>query len=118
MSGELPVGAGLASSAALELAAARAFAVVSKIPWDPVAMAGIARRAECEWVGVECGIMDQLASACGVADHALLIDCRSQEMHAAPLPMDTAVVILDTTVRRDLVDTAYNDRRAECRNSV
>ncbi|MFC2030772.1 galactokinase [Chloroflexota bacterium] len=114
VSGDIPVGAGLSSSAALEMAAARAFATVSDLPWDAAAMAKIGQRAENQWVGVNCGIMDQMISAGGKADHALLIDCRSLETEAVPLPPDTSVVILDTGTRRGLVDSAYHERRAQC----
>ncbi|MCK4304143.1 MAG: galactokinase [Candidatus Eisenbacteria sp.] len=114
IAGNIPLGAGLASSAALEMAVARAFAAVSDMPWDPVAMARLGQRAESQWVGVSCGIMDQLISACGREGHALLIDCRSLEMQPIPLPAGVTVVVLDTTTRRDLIDSAYNERRAQC----
>jgi galactokinase len=114
VTGDIPVGAGLSSSAALEMAAARAFATVSDLPWDAATMAKIGQRAESKWVGVNCGIMDQMISAGGKADHALLIDCRSLEAEAVPLPPETSVVILDTATRRGLVDSAYNERRAQC----
>lgn len=112
--GDVPLGAGLSSSAALELAAARTFAAVSGVVWQPVAMARIAQRAENEWVGVNCGIMDQLISAAGAAGHALLIDCRSLETKLVLVPDSVAVVVLDTGTRRGLVDSAYNERRAQC----
>jgi galactokinase len=112
--GDVPIGAGLSSSAALELATARVFAVTSDFPWDPATMARIGQRAENEWVGMNCGIMDQMISASGKADHALLIDCRSLEARSVPLPPGTAVVVLDTATRRGLVDSAYNERRAQC----
>ncbi|MDQ4078748.1 MAG: galactokinase, partial [Chloroflexota bacterium] len=114
MAGDVPRGAGLSSSAALELAVARAFAAVSELPWEEVTMAQLGKKAENEWVGVSCGIMDQLISAAGEADHALLIDCRSLETEAVPLPPGTAVVVLDTATRRGLVSSAYNERRAQC----
>ena len=114
VAGDVPLGAGLSSSAALELATARAFAAVSNLPWQPAEMARIAQRAENQWVGVNCGIMDQLISAAGVAGHALLIDCRSLDTRAVPLPSEVAVVVLDTATRRGLVDSAYNERRAQC----
>jgi galactokinase len=114
MTGDVPRAAGLSSSAALELATARAFAAVADLPWDPATMAKLCQRAENQWVGVNCGIMDQMISAAGRADHALLIDCRSLETEAAPLPPETAVVVLDTATRRGLVDSAYNERRAQC----
>ena len=77
-------------------------------------MAKLGQRAENRWVGVNCGIMDQMISAAGQAGHALLIDCRSLDFEPAPLPAGTAVVILDTATRRGLVDSAYNERRAQC----
>lgn len=114
LGGDVPIGAGLSSSAAVEMAAARAFAVAGNLPWDAARMARIGQRAENEWVGMNCGIMDQMISAAGQRDHALLIDCRSLETWAVPLPPDTVVVILDTATRRGLVDSAYNERRAQC----
>ena len=114
IAGDVPIGAGLSSSAALELAAARAFASIGGVDWQPVAMARIAQRAENEWVGVNCGIMDQLISASGVAGHALLIDCRSLQTRQVHIPDSAAVVVLDTGTRRGLVDSAYNERRGQC----
>jgi galactokinase len=116
--GDVPKGAGLSSSAALELATARTFAAVSGLPWQPVAMARLAQRAENEWVGVNCGIMDQLISAAGAAGHALLIDCRSLETRLVHLPANAAVVVLDTGTRRGLVESAYNERRAQCEQAA
>jgi len=112
--GDVPQGAGLSSSAALEVATARAFAAVSGWPWDPVPMARLGQRAENRWVGVNCGIMDQLISATGRAGHAVLIDCRSLELSPVPLPPGFAVAILDTLTRRGLVGSEYNERRACC----
>ena len=111
---DVPMGAGLSSSASFELAVARAFAAVSNLAWDPARMAKLCQRAENQWVGVNCGIMDQMISACGRAGHALLIDCRSLETKPVPLPCGTVVVVLDTGTRRGLVDSAYNERRAQC----
>jgi galactokinase len=116
--GDVPVGAGLSSSAALELATARAFAAVDELTWNPTAMARLAQRAENVWVGVNCGIMDQLISAAGSAGRALLIDCRSLETRLVPLPPDVAVVVLDTATRRGLVDSAYNERRMQCEKAA
>ena len=118
VAGDVPIGAGLSSSAALELAALRAFAAVAPIAWDPVAMARLAQRAENEWVGLSCGIMDQLISATGVAGHAMLIDCRSLDTRAVPIPPAACVVVLDTSVRRQLVDSAYNERRRQCEEAA
>jgi len=112
--GDVPRGAGLSSSAALEVAATRAFAAVSGWTWEPVSMAKLGQRAENRWVGVNCGIMDQLISAAGRESHALLIDCRSLELAPVPFPSGVAVAILDTSTRRGLVDSEYNERRASC----
>jgi galactokinase len=112
--GDVPVGAGLSSSAAVEMATARAFHASSGFAWDPREMALAGQRAENDWVGVNSGIMDQMISASGVEGHALLIDCRTLETRPVPLPPGTSVVILDTSTRRGLVDSAYNERRAAC----
>ncbi len=112
--GDVPQGAGLSSSAALEVAAARAFAALAAWDWEPVAMARLGQRAENQWVGVNCGIMDQLISATGRPGHAVLIDCRSLQLAPVPFPPGVAVAILDTATRRGLVDSEYNERRARC----
>ncbi len=78
-------------------------------------MALLAQKAENQWVGVNCGIMDQLISAAGEAGHALLIDCRSLDKKSVPLPRGSAVVVLDTATRRGLVSSAYNERREQVR---
>jgi galactokinase len=114
LAGDVPVGAGLSSSAALEMAIARANVVVSGLDWDPTTFALLGQRAENIWVGVQCGIMDQLVSAAGVEGHALLIDCRSLELEPIPLPTKTSIVVLDTGTRRGLVESAYNERRKQC----
>ena len=116
--GDVPLGAGLSSSAALEMAATRAFAAASDLPWNPVVMAKLGQRAENQWIGVNCGIMDQLISAAGRADHALLIDCRSLDTQAVPFPSGVAVAVLDTSTRRGLVDSAYNERREQCETAA
>ena len=109
----IPLGAGLSSSAALEIATALTFATHAGMPWDPVAAAVACRRAENEWVGMQSGIMDQLIAAIGRAGHAALIDCRDLSSRLYPLPEGTGIVILDTSTRRELTTSAYNDRRAE-----
>ncbi|MBN1452475.1 MAG: galactokinase, partial [Anaerolineales bacterium] len=114
LGGDVPKGAGLSSSAALELAATRAFAAVSGFDWQPARMAQIGQKAENHWVGVNCGIMDQMVSAAAQAGHALFLDCRSLEYEHVPLPLGVAVVVMDTSTRRGLVDSAYNERRAQC----
>ncbi|MDE0527678.1 MAG: galactokinase [Truepera sp.] len=115
ISSNVPIAAGLSSSAALELATARAFHAASDFAWNPVEMALVGQRAENRWVGVSTGIMDQLVSATGRAGHAVLIDCRSLELDAVSLPTGTAIVVLDTGTRRGLVDSAYNERREQCK---
>jgi galactokinase len=116
LTGDVPIGAGLSSSAALELATARAFSIASGFDWQPKHIARLAQIAENAWVGTNCGIMDQMISAIGEEDHALLIDCRSLETTAVPLPLHATTIILDTGTRRGLVDSAYNQRRAQCEN--
>jgi len=118
MTGDVPRGAGLSSSAAVELAIARAFAVISGFAWDAPKMARIAQKAENEWVGVNVGIMDQMASAACKKGNALFLDCRSLEIQHAPLPKGVSVVILDTSTRRGLVDSAYNERRNQCEEAA
>jgi galactokinase len=114
VTGDVPIASGLSSSAALELATARAFYTVSDFEWDAATMAKVGMSAENDWLGVQTGIMDQMISAAGVENRALLIDCRSLETSTAPLPHNTAVVILDTSTRRGLVDSKYNERREQC----
>lgn len=118
VSGNIPIGAGLSSSAALELSTIKAFSLVSKFDWVPVKMAQFSQVAENHWVGVKCGIMDQITSALGKEGHALLIDCRSLEIKFVPLPPKTVIVIMDTTTRRGLVDTLYNERRRQCEKAA
>lgn len=114
IAGEIPIAAGLSSSAAMELAAARVFAYCSELSWDPLEMARLCQRAENHWVGVQCGIMDQLTSAAAVAASALLLDCRTLEMIPVALPSDVTVIVMDSGVRRELAVSAYNERRREC----
>ena len=116
ISGDVPPGGGLSSSAALEVAVAGAFAAVSGLDATPRDLALLSQRAENEFVGVPCGIMDQFAAALGRADHALLIDCRSLEVETIALPSADAlaIVVLDSRVPRRLAETAYERRREEC----
>jgi len=121
IAGSIPVSAGLSSSAALELAAARVFCALAGITWDAVSMARLAQKAENEWVGVNCGIMDQLICAVGQRGHAMLIDCRSLQTSPTPLPDHVSIVIMDTNTRRSghgLVDSAYGERRAQCEEAA
>jgi galactokinase len=118
LAADLPMGAGLSSSAALEVGIARVLTAVAELEWDPQAVALLAQRAEREFAGVACGIMDQLAVASAHDNAALLIDCRSLETRDVPLPDKMAVVIFDSRIRRDLASSAYNDRRASCERVV
>jgi galactokinase len=111
--GDVPVGVGLSSSAALSLATARAFAGLGGLAWEPIAMARLAQRAEAEWVGADSNITGQLTSALGVAGHALLIDRRTLEAKPVPLPSDVAVIVLDTATRRRPADAPGAEWRAQ-----
>lgn len=116
--GDVPVGAGLSSSAALEMALARAICECSGIDWDPARAALLGQKAERDYVGVSCGIMDQFASAMPEDGCALLLDCRSLETEPVPLPRETSVVVMDTGLRRTLSDSAYNERFDRCQEAV
>lgn len=118
MSSDVPIGAGLSSSAALEMAVARAFAQVSGWAWRPPKMALVGQKAENQWVGANTGIMDQMISAAGQAGHALLIDCRDLSTKQIPLPEGTAVVIMDTMTRHTHTDSGYNERREQCETAA
>ena len=114
MMGNVPVGAGLSSSAAVEVAATRAFALASAFEWDAKRMALIGQRAEGDWVGVKGGMMDQMVSAAAKEGYALFLDTRSLEIKHIPLPDGVSIVIMDTSTRRELVDSEYNTRSSEC----
>ncbi|HEY8233112.1 MAG TPA: galactokinase [Vicinamibacteria bacterium] len=116
--GDVPIGAGLSSSAALEMATARALCAAAGAPWDPVRMARLGQKAENGYVGMNCGIMDQFASAACVDGSALLLDCRTLETRSVPVPAEAAVVVMDTGARRALAASAYNERRAACERVV
>jgi galactokinase len=112
--GAIPNGAGLSSSASLELAMATAVNAIAGGGLDVVQLALAGQRAENEFIGVACGIMDQLSIAAGVAGHALAIDCGSLAVTPIAFPADIAVVVANTNQRRELSDSAYNDRRSKC----
>ena len=115
IAGDVPMGAGLSSSASLALALLRAAQrLAGDTSLDGKRLARLAQQAENRFVGCQCGIMDQLASAEGRAGHALLIDCRSLDTEPVPLPAGTALLIAHSRVRRGLVDSAYNERRRQC----
>ncbi len=121
ISGNVPQGAGLSSSAAYEVAVATLQKELSDLPLDGKQIALLAQRAENEFIGVQCGIMDQFISALGEEDAALLIDCRTLEWKSVPLNLaqhNACIVIVNSGVRRGLVDSEYNKRRAECHEGV
>jgi galactokinase len=114
IAGNLPKGAGLSSSASLEVAVGKANLALADIAIDNTRLVQIAQRAECDFVGTQCGIMDPLISAQGKAGHALLIDCRSLGLTDVPVPDDVAIMIVHSGVTRGLVDGHYNARRRQC----
>ena len=121
ITGDVPQGAGLSSSAALEVAIAGAFRDAFNFPITDRNLALLCQRAENEYVGVQCGIMDQFASALSKRDHALLIDCRTLDYRYVPLRLaehGLAIVIANSAVKRELITSAYNDRRRECEQAV
>jgi galactokinase len=115
---DVPRGAGLSSSASVELAFAVAWMTVGAWSLPPTELALLCQRAENQYVGVNCGIMDQFASACGEQDRLLLLDCRSLEYRLLGLPEGVDIIIADTTVRHSHTTSAYNDRRAACEEAV
>jgi galactokinase len=116
--GEVPIGAGLSSSAAIEVAAGLALLGVSSFSMQPLDLAKLCQRAENEFVGARCGIMDQFISCCGRAGHALLLDCRTLDYRMLPLPEEISLVICNTMVRHKIASGEYNARRAECEEGV
>ena len=114
----VPIGSGLSSSAAIEVAAARALLGNAGLEVDPVRLASLCQRAENEFVGARCGIMDQFIACCGRAGHALLLDCRSLEYRHLRLPEECALVISNTMVRHEVASGEYNARREQCELGV
>lgn len=116
--GEVPVGAGLSSSAAVEVASAFAFLSLVGQGLSLPEIAKLCRQAENEFVGARVGIMDQFVSCMGKAGHAVLLDCRSLEFKLVPIPQGIRLVVCNTKVKHDLATGAYNQRRAECEEAV
>ncbi len=115
---DVPIGAGLSSSAAVEVAFATTWQRLAGFSLRKSDLARLCQRAENEFVGVKCGIMDQTISAMGRAGHALLLDCRDLSTQHVPLPAGYAVVVGDTRVERLLAGSAYNERWAQCEAAV
>jgi len=118
IAGEVPLGAGLSSSAAVEVAVGFALVSESKHGVDRTELARLCQKAENEFVGARVGIMDQFVSCFGRASHALMLDCRSLEHKFVKLPADLQLVICNTMVRHELASGEYNARRAECEEGV
>ncbi|NJO13905.1 MAG: galactokinase [Rhizobiales bacterium] len=114
IAGDVPIGAGLSSSASLGVVSGLGLAQLAGCSQAPEALARIAQAAENHFVGTQCGIMDQMASACAKAGHALLLDCRDLSYRHIALPQDLALMIIDSGVRHSLGDSPYNERRAQC----
>lgn len=115
---DVPMGAGVSSSAALEVALVRALLAVSGLDAPPRAIAAFAREAERAFVGVPCGPMDQFISVHGRAGHALLLDCRAMQARALPIPARAAFLVVDSGVKHALSDGGYAERRADCEEAA
>lgn len=118
VTGNVPQGAGLSSSASFEIAILRAFSTLFNLPLDGVKAALMGQKAENEFVGCSCGIMDQLISAMGKEHMAMLLDCESLHIEHSPLPDDLQIVIINSNVKRGLVDSEYNLRREQCEQAA
>jgi galactokinase len=114
ISGNVPQGAGLSSSASLEVAVAQAFTTICNLPINQQEIALIGQAAENTFVGCQCGIMDQLISAKAIKHHALLIDCRTLDTNPVPLPANMTLLIVNSNKARGLVESEYNTRREQC----
>jgi galactokinase len=115
---DVPIGAGLASSAALEVATLRALRTRFALSLDDVRIACIGQEAEARFAGVNCGVMDQMASSLGVPGQMLFLDTRNLERTLIPLPAGTAICVLDCGTPRSLAGTAFNQRRRECEQAA
>jgi galactokinase len=115
---DVPIGAGLSSSAAVEVASAFAFLAVAGATMERMDIARLCQRAENEFVGIRSGLMDQFTACFGIEDHALLLDCRSLYYTPIPLPRDSAVIVCDTRVKHELASSEYNLRREDCETAA
>ena len=116
--GQVPIGAGLSSSAAIEVATGYALLKNSGFEVDRIELARLCQRAENDFVGMRCGIMDQFISCCGRAGQSLMLDCRSLDYRLLPLPKDVSLVICNSMVKHELAGGEYNKRRSECEEGV
>jgi len=118
ITGNVPQGAGLSSSASLEVAIGETFRVLYNLSLTKAEVALNGQEAENQFVGCQCGIMDQMVSACGSKFNALLLDCRSLEAELISMPENLAVMIINSNVKRGLVDSEYNTRRLQCEDAA
>lgn len=120
LEGNIPIGAGLSSSAAIEMVTALSLQVANGFAMKPLEMIKLCQKAENEFVGVNCGIMDQFASLLSEENKALFLDCRNLEYKLIPLPFmeEIGIIICNTRVERNLVHSKYNDRKKECMEGV
>jgi len=114
VTGNVPQGAGLSSSASFEIAVLKTFAQLYELDLDGINAAKLGQKAENNFVGCNCGIMDQLISAMGQKGHAMLLDCKNLSFEDAPIPSNLSLFIVNSNVKRGLVDSAYNLRREQC----
>ena len=116
--GEVPLGSGLSSSAAIEVSTGLALLDISGVEIDRLELAKICQKAENEFVGARTGLMDQFIACFGKADHAVMLDCRSLESRALPLPDEVKPVVCNTMVKHELASSEYNARREQCEEGV
>lgn len=114
----VPMGSGLSSSAALEVAVLRALRELLDLPLDDVKIAQLAQQAEIRYAGVQCGIMDQMASSLCDTEHMLFLDTRNLERRLLPFPRGAELIVIDSGVPRTLAGSKYNERRAECEEAA
>jgi galactokinase len=115
---DVPIGAGLSSSAALEVSCAHALLTESGLPFEPIEIAQLCQRAENDFVGMRCGVMDQYIACCGVAGHALLIDCRSLASRHVAIAPNLRLLVANSGVRHQHAGGEYNLRREACEEGV
>jgi len=118
LTSNVPIGAGLSSSAAVEVAFAVSWQHLVKYPLSKMRLAQLCQLAESQYVGVNSGLMDQFASMFGVADNVLIFDTRDLSWRSLSLPENTSIVVADSSVRRSLADSAYNERRRDCQEAL
>lgn len=118
LSSNVPMGVGLSSSAALEVATLRALRALLNLSLDDVRLAQLAQHAEVQHAGVRCGIMDQMAASLADTEKALFLDTRTLQRRLVPLPSDSVVLVLDSGIKRSLASTSFNQRRAECEEAA